>query len=521
MAYREVTMLEIKEVVRAWLGGEPKKRIAARVGLDPKTVRGYIKAARSEGLDPAQGPGALTEERLADVIAVLHPEASRPRGATWDRCEAERDFIDTRLKARVRLTKIRKLLIRKGVFIPYGTLHRFATIELGFGRRAPTIAVVDGEPGVELQVDTGWVGSLAPNAAGKRRRFRAWIFTPNVSRLRFVYPCAQETTASAIEACEAAWAFYGGVFKVLLPDNTKAIVQTADALSPVFNPTFFEYAQARGFAIDPARVRKPQDKGRTERTVPFVRDDCFGGEVLTDLEAARLHALRWCVEDQGLRRHSTTQRIPREHFAADEKPVLLPAPSEAYDVPIRCSPKVGRDQYAQVARALYSLPTELVGKTLTARADRHLVRFYHGPRLVKIHPRQPVGGRATDPNDFPPEKTAYALRDAAFLTREAAAYGSSVGRMAERILDVPLPWTRMRRVYALLGLGKKYGAERLEDACATALAHDLTDVRRLRRMLELAAPVVNPPAPNIIRLGRYLRPATQYQLPLAREQETP
>jgi len=521
VAYREVTMLEIKEVVRAWLGGEPKKRIAARVGLDPKTVRGYIRAARSEGLDPSQGPGALTEERLADVIAVLYPEASRPRGATWARCGAQRDFIAGHLNARVRLTKIRKLLIRKGISIPYATLHRFATIELGFGRRAPTIAVADGEPGVELQVDTGWVGSLAPNAEGKRRRFRAWIFTPNVSRLRFVYPCFQETTASAIEACEAAWAFYGGVFQALLPDNTKAIVQHPDALSPVFNPTFLEYAQARGFAIDPARVRKPQDKGRTERTVPFVRDDCFGGEEIPDLETARLHALRWCVEDHGLRRHSTTQRIPREHFEADEKPVLLPAPSEPYDVPLRCSPKVGRDQYAQVAKALYSLPTELVGKTLTARADRHLVHFYRGPMLVKTHPRQPAGGRATDPNDFPPEKTAYALRDAAFLQREATAYGPSVGRLAERILDVPLPWTRMRRVYALLGLGKKYGAERLEDACATALAHDLVDVRRLRRMLELAAPPVNSHAPNIIALGRYLRPATQYQLPLPREQETP
>jgi transposase len=521
VAYREVTMLEIKEVVRAWLAGEPKKRIAARVGLDPKTVRGYIKAARSEGLDPAQGSEVLTEERLADVVAVLHPEASRPRGATWARCEAQRDFIDKHLKARVRLTKIRKLLLRNGVVIPYPTLHRFATVELGFGRRAPTIAVVDGDPGVELQVDTGWVGSLAPNAAGKRRRFRAWIFTPNVSRLRFVYPCWQETTASAIEACEAAWAFYGGIFKVLLPDNTKAIVQNADALSPVFTPTFLEYAQARGFAIDPARVRKPQDKGRTERTVPFVRDDCFGGETLADLEAAQLHALRWCVEEQGLRRHSTTQRIPREHFDAEEKPVLLPAPTEAYDVPIRSSPIVGRDQYAQVARALYSLPTELRRKTLTARADRHLVRFYRGAVLVKTHPRQPPGGRSTDPHDFPPEKLAYAQRDAAFLQRQAAAYGPSVGRVAERILDVPQPWMRMRRVYKLLALGKKYGAARLEDACATALAHDLTDVRRIQRMLELAAPPLSSPASNIILFGRYLRPATQYQLPLAREQETP
>ena len=92
--------------------------------------------------------------------------------------------------------------------------------------------MVDGVPGEECQLDTGWVLRLEPDARGKRRRRRAWIFTASVSRHRFVYPIERETTASAIEACEAAWEFFGGIFKVLLPDNTKAIVQRADPLEP-------------------------------------------------------------------------------------------------------------------------------------------------------------------------------------------------------------------------------------------------------------------------------------------------
>jgi transposase len=81
--------------------------------------------------------------------------------------------------------------------------------------------VADGEPGEEIYLDTGWMTLLEPDARGRRRRFRAWIFTPGVSRYRFVDPCFAETTATAIEACEAAWRFYGGVFKVVIPDNTK------------------------------------------------------------------------------------------------------------------------------------------------------------------------------------------------------------------------------------------------------------------------------------------------------------
>jgi hypothetical protein len=65
------------------------------------------------------------------------------------------------------------------------------------------------------------------------------------SRHRFVCPILRETTATAIEACEAAWAFFGGVFHVLIPDNTKAIVHTADDLEPHLVEVFLEYAQAR------------------------------------------------------------------------------------------------------------------------------------------------------------------------------------------------------------------------------------------------------------------------------------
>src|SRR3990170_1022914 len=134
--------------------------------------------------------------------------------------------------------------------------------------------------------------------------------SPVLSRYRFVYPVFRETTETAIEACEAAWAFFHGVFRVLIPDNTKTIVQRADPLEPRFTPAFLEYAQARGFVIDPTRVRRPRDKARVERAEPIVRDDCFAGEVLLDLAHARTHAVQWCREDYGVRRHSQTFRPP-------------------------------------------------------------------------------------------------------------------------------------------------------------------------------------------------------------------
>jgi transposase len=511
MAFREVSMIEVREVLRLVLAGVPKKRVARLVGMDPKTVRAYVAAAAAAGAEPGS---EVTDELVAAVLGRHRAwRGERERGESWALCEQERAFIDEKLKAGVRLTKVGRLLRRRGVCVPYATLHRYAVAELGFGGKRSTIPVDDGEPGQELQVDVGSVFTLDQD--GRRRRVKAFVFTPSVSRYRFVYPCLDERTERAVEACEAAWAFYGGVYEVLVPDNTKAIVERADPLDPRINKTFLEYSQARGFVIDTARVRKPQDKGRVERAVRDVRDDCFGGETLTTIEDVRRHAASWCENEYGMRRHSTTNRLPKEHFESAERPHLKPAPEEPYDVPSWSEPKVGRDQLAQVQGALYSLPERFRGRRLTARADRALVRFYHDGIVVKVHERKQKGERSIDRNDYPPEKAAYATRDLDFLKRQAERHGEAIGLFAKALLDGPLPWTRMRRVYALLGLVKRYGAARVDHACQLALINDMLNVTRLRRMLETPRPTpVEEPRPQaaVIPIARFLRPSSTYAL---------
>ncbi len=181
----------------------------------------------------------------------------------------------------MRLTKIGKLLLRHGVEVEYPTLRRFALAELGFGRAALTVPIADCEPGQEVQLDTGWMTLLEPDVFGKRRRFRAWIFTAVRTRHRFVYPVFQETTATAIEACVAAWELFGGVFHVVIPDNTKTIVTEADPIAPRITDGFLEYAQARGFVIDATRVRHPKDKARVERASCWVAPSAHSSAALS------------------------------------------------------------------------------------------------------------------------------------------------------------------------------------------------------------------------------------------------
>jgi transposase len=517
MAFREVTMLEVKELLRLWLLGLAKKQVALQLGFDVKTVRRYLAAARALGVEQSHGLAALDDGLVAAVVAAMQPAAGRPRGEGWAVCEAHREFIAGHIAHGVRLTKVGKLLRRRGIEVEYPTLRRFALAELEFGSGARSVPVADCEPGAEVQIDTGWMTLLEPDLFGKRRRFKAWIFTSVFSRHRFVYPIFHETTESAIEACEAAWEFFGGVFKVVIPDNTKAIVAKADPIAPTITDAFREYAQARGFVIDTTRIRRPKDKARVERTVPTVRDDCYGGERLYTLDDSQARALHWCLEEYGMKRHSRTLRCPREHFEAEERIALLPAPTAPYDTPLWTDCKVGLDQFAAVAKSLYSFPFDLRRHRLRARADSQLVRFYEHGKLIKTHPRKAPGQRSIDSADFPEHALAAGQRDAAFFVRKAKEHGEHVGLFAEALAAGPLPWTRLRQVFKLLSLARKYGA-RLDASCKTALDAGMVDVYRLAALVRLDTHLAPSPAAKVIPLARYLRPSSQYALPLARRE---
>jgi transposase len=496
MSYREVRVFEVREVLRLWLRGEGIRAIERMAQLDRKTVRRYVAAAEEVGLARNGGEGQLGDGFIGSVVEAVRPHRSDGHGEGWRLLVAHHDQVKAWLDADVTAVKVQRLLARRGVVVPRRTVQRYASQVCGAGRRPQTtVRVADGDPGDECQVDFGRLGLIFDSVTGRRRVCQALVFTACVSRHCFVWLSFTQTTEAVIEGFEAAWAYFGGVFRTVIPDNLKAVVDVANPTEPRFNQAFVEYAQARGFAIDAARVRTPTDKRRVERNVAFVQSSFFAGEDFVDLADAQCRVEEWCRSDAGLRIHGTIQARPAEVFALEEAHLLLPAPTEAYDLPTYPRPKVHRDHHIEVDKALYSVPGNLIGHRVDVRADRALVRVFYRGQLVKVHPRTAVGGRRTDPDDLPAGKTVYALRDIEHLKRMASSHGPAVGAYASALLDSPLPWTRMRQVYALLGLAKKWGPERVDAACARALEAEAVSVSLIGRMLERATENQPPPAP--------------------------
>lgn len=517
MSYRELNMMDVKELLRRWSAGQSNRQIARETGTDRDTVARYVAVAAALGFERGHEFG---DEQVSAIAQQVQAKAARDPSAEWQEVAMHKDRIAEWLgKQRpLRLTKIHTLLSRDGLTASYHTLRRYAADELGWGKRAPTILLEDPPAGQEAQVDFGKMGIVMDPERGRVRVLWALIVTLAFSRYQFVWPTFLQTTEAVCEGLDQAWWFFGAMVKTIVPDNTTAMVKKPEALAPTLVAAFLDYVQTRGIFVDPARIRSPKDKARVENQVPYVRESWFDGETFTDLADARRSAEHWAREIAGRRVHGTTRRVPRELFESVEKAAMLPPPNEPFDVPLWVDDaKVHPDHHIQVARALYSVPTLYLHKRVRVRADRKLVKIYFGTELIKVHPRKPPGGRSTDTKDYPVGKAHYALRGVDALVARAKEKGVHIGIYAERLLAGPLPWTRMRQAYALLRLCEKFGDGRVEAVCQSALAFDVVDVVRITRMLKSAMKTPPPSADNgnakLVQLTppRFARPEHQFQ----------
>jgi transposase len=484
MAYREVRMMDVDQVIRRWIVGESIRAIGRATGLDRNTVRRLIRFSEQAGVKP--GDAWPDADKLKNICERLgRPGAARDPGRIEQALLARQSQIETWLKDRLILTKVHELLGREGLVVPYPTLHRFVRKHCGFGRPAGTVRRIEAMPGEFAEIDFGQLGLLQELGSGRRRVVHGFIMVMGYSRLSCVIPVFHQDVNTVIDCFERAFEFFGGCPRRVVMDGMKACLDKADPCAPRFNRTFLEYANYRGFLPDAARPRHPKDKPVVENTVRFVRERFFKGETFIDLDDVQRRALVWCREIAGRRIHGTTRRVPVDVFETEEKAVLIALKPERFDPPRWTDCKIHPDHHVRVDGALYSVPSRWdVGMKVQVRADRSLVRIYGRGELIKTHDRKPAGGRSTDYNDYPDGKAPYAMRWPNFYCKRARELGASIGDFTDQLLSGELPWSRIRSAQKLLGLAERYGAERLDAACQRALRFEQLDVYAVKRILE-------------------------------------
>ena len=291
-------------------------------------------------------------------------------------------------------------------------------------------------------------------------------------------------------------------------DNLKSGVLKPDRYDPELNPLYREFAEHYGTFIDPARVRRPRDKGKIERVVPLARE-LFRKLKTLHPEAAIAEmnhlALDWCRYQNGMTVHGTTDEKPADAFFEREKAALKPLPETTFELATWKRVTVHPDQYIQFEKKPYSVQQRHVGRTLWAKGTETLLQVYDDDfRLLKQHVRSTRRWH-TDWSDFPEHvQEMFDDRAVVRILRRAERIGPAMGAYIRLILE-PHAKINLRKAQGMLGFAERYGADALEGAATTALSKRRFQLNDFRRLLQ-DPPEAEEQIPISSATAAYIRP---------------
>jgi transposase len=487
MARRSFDVVDVTEILIHWHAGRSISEVAASLGVDRKTIRKYLAPALAAGMVPG-GPPLSTHE-WAELVAGWFPQLAdtRLRQVTWPQIGAHHDYIKQMLAAGVTQATIhQRLRDEQGLAASVASLRRYVVAMLPEDLRRGQVVVLREEvpPGEEAQIDYGYLGTWVDPVGGRRRRVWAFVMVLCCSRHLFVRPVLRMDQRAWTEAHVAAFEFFGGVPRRLVPDNLRTGVDRPDLYDPKINRSYAELAGHYGVLIDPARAAKPRDKARVERPMPYVRDSFWRGRQFASLEQMQQAALDWCVQVAGRRPcRPLGGAAPVSVFAAVEASALLPLPQRPFVLATWSTAKVGPDIHAKVGHTLYSIPWRYIGQRLDARQTPTMVQFFHQGQLVATHPHKPQG-KQTEMGHYPPEKIAFRMRTPTWCRTRAGEIGPACVELVAALLEVNALF-RLRAAQGVLGLADRHGVgpQRLEAACAKAIAAGDPSYRTVKGIL--------------------------------------
>jgi transposase len=363
--------------------------------------------------------------------------------------------------------------------------------------RAEAFLTLHFAPGQCAQVDWGSWGSV--RVGNTRRRLSFFVLVLCHSRLLYVEFTLGQSQEQWLACHEHAFAALGGVPAELMVDNCKTAVLARPAgAEPVFNPTYVDFARHHGFTIKACAPRRPQQKGRVENGVGYVKKNFLTGLELTDFAPLNPAARVWLDTVANVRLHGETQRRPVDLFE-EEKPKLRPLPAAPYDAALVRPVRATNRCRVVVETNRYSVPPAQAGQLLTLKLYAERLRLFAGEALVAEHPRS-----YEKQQDFEqPDHVQALLHERgqarhqrlllAFLglSAQASAYHE---QLAERRLNL------RHHVQKIVALSEIYGADAIGRALDDAHALGAYSCEYIANLLEQRQRLA--PAPGALHLTR-------------------
>jgi len=508
MPAERLTMRKIKETLRMNALGLSARQIGRSLGIAKSTVNEYLKRAAAAGMAwpwPDEWDETAIERRL--FPAGPPPDIVRPLP----------DWAETHLELRKKGLTLFLLWEEYKARFPEGYHYsRFCDLYRDWGKKLDLSMRQEHRAGEKMFVD--YAGLTVPVYDHGTLR-EAQIFVAVLGASSYAYAEATWTqtlpdwTASHVRAFE----YFGGVTEIIVPDNLFSGVTRPCRYEPGVNATYGDLlAHYRTVAI-PARIKKPRDKAKVEAGVLLVERWILARlRHRTFLSLADLNAeIRTLLERLNNRPFQKLPGCRRSMYEVLDRPALRALPVERYTFAEWTKARVNIDYHLAIDLHYYSVPYQLVGKELDLRLTTTTVEGFYKGRRVASHVRKNEPYRFTTvAAHMPPAHQAYAEWTPERIVGWTTKAGESTRALAERIIrSRDHPQQAFRSCLGLMRLGKIYGEDRLEAACARVLqvnAISYTSVKSVlktgldREPLKTAAATIPIDHPNI-RGGEYFK----------------
>ena len=475
-------MVNYKEILRLAAEGQSQRQIAASMGSSRNTISEVLITAQAQGIawpleesvSNEQIGGILFPERYSTVSMYLEPDYA---------------YIHSELAKRgVTLTLLWNEYVQKAESLgkkPYMTTQ-FGDKYRTWARITKATMRIQHKPGDAMQVD--WSGDTLPIYDPVTREITsAYLFIAVLPCSCYVY--AEATADMKLENrlnCHIhAYEYFGGVTRLLIPDNLKTGITKNTRYETVINRSYQELAEYYGTAIVPARVEHPRGKSLAEGSVKFASTwilAALRNEHFFTLSEVK-EGVRAKLEELNLRSFKQREGCRRTAYLEEEQAFMKPLPSLRYELATwNPNIKVGTDYLVSDGRNKYSVPFDLIGEKADIRLTSGTVEvFFHGSRVAS-HVRKTVAQREPIVNEdhMAPEHRKYLN----YNRDDFTIWAKSIGENTEKTITYFLtagkePEQGFKYCASLTKLNEKYGRKKLETACAEVLKHTTVPSLRL------------------------------------------
>lgn len=278
-----------------------------------------------------------------------------------------------------------------------------------------------------------------------------------------------------IEAHVHAYSFFGGVTRILVPDNLKTGVIKNTRTELVLNRSYHEMAEHYGTAIIPARPVKPKDKPNAEGTVKVLET-----WILAALRNRRFFtfqelnkAIHEKLEEFNAKPFQKKKGSRLSAFIEEEKDFLMPLPVSPYETAVWSTATIQPDYLITVGDCKYSVPYEFIGKKVDIRTTENSIEVFYQNNRIASHVRKIYSAEPIYIPEHMPENHRSFLE---YSTEGFLDWGKNMGRSTLLVIKHFLFMHKVERqgyksCASLMKLADRYGTERLENACTKALSY--------------------------------------------------